>query len=111
MRGPGPGEAPVARTDRGSHYRSAACAAACERHGLTRSLSRKGRSGDNARAVGFCGLLTCEFFHGWEWAGAAAREFIPMPGGWMRWFRSGRMSQALGWLTPDEHRLVLGYAV
>lgn len=32
-------------------------------------------------------------------------------GAWMRWFRSGRISQALGWLTPDEHRLALGYAV
>ncbi len=106
-----PGEAPVARTDRGSHYRSAAWAAACERRGLTRSMSRKGRSGDNARAEGFFGLLKCEFFHGRDRAGAAAREFIPMLNEWMRWFRSGRMSQALGWLTPDEHRLALGYAV
>lgn len=30
---------------------------------------------------------------------------------WMRWFRSGRTSQALGWLTLDERRLALGYAV
>lgn len=30
---------------------------------------------------------------------------------WIRWFRSDRISQALGWLTPDEHRLALGHAV
>ncbi len=30
---------------------------------------------------------------------------------WMRWFRSGRISRVLGWFTPDEHRLALGYAV
>ena len=23
---------------------------------------------------------------------------------WMRWFRSGRISQGLGWMTPDEYR-------
>lgn len=30
---------------------------------------------------------------------------------WIRWFRSDRISQALGWLTPDELRLALGHAV
>ena len=30
---------------------------------------------------------------------------------WMRWFREGRASRALGWLTPDEHRRSLGYPV
>ena len=30
---------------------------------------------------------------------------------WMRWFREGRISQKLGWLTPDERRAALGYPV
>lgn len=30
---------------------------------------------------------------------------------WMEWFRSGRISQRLGWLTPNEYRLSLGYPV
>ena len=38
-------------------------------------------------------------------------DFMGELDAWMRWFRSGRISQALGWLTPDEHRLALGYAV
>ena len=82
-----------------------------EAAGLTRSMSRKGRSCDNARAEGFFGLLKQEFFHGRDWSGVGAGEFSAALDEWMRWFRSGRISQALGWLTPDEHRLALGYAV
>lgn len=85
--------------------------AICEATGLTRSMSRKGRSCDNARAEGFFGLLKQEFFHGRDWSGVGAAEFSAALDEWMRWFRSGRISQALGWLTPDERRLALGYAV
>ena len=38
----------VAHTDRGCHYRWPGWMAICERHGLARSMSRKGRSPDNA---------------------------------------------------------------
>ncbi len=69
------------------------------------------QSCDNARAEGFFGLLRREFFHGRDWSGVGAGEFSAALDEWMRWFRSGRISQALGWLTPDEHRLALGYAV
>lgn len=106
-----PGEAPVVHSDRGGHYRWPGWIAICEAAGLTRSMSRKGRSCDNARAEGFFGLLKQEFFHGRDWSGVGAAEFSAALGEWMLWFRSGRISQALGWLTPDEHRLALGYAV
>ena len=105
------GEAPVVHSDRGGHYRWPGWRAICERHGLTRSMSRKGTSGDNARAEGFFGLLKCEFFHGRDWRGWSLGDFMAALDGWLRWFREGRISQALGWLTPDEHRLALGYAV
>ena len=74
-------------------------------------MSRKGRSGDNARAEGFFGLLKQEFFHPRGRRGAGPAEFMSELDARMRWFRSGRISQALGWRTPDEHRLALGYAV
>ena len=106
-----PGEAPVVHSDRGGHYRWPGRVAICEAAGLTRSMSRKGRSCDNARAEGFFGLLRQEFFHGRDWTGVGAGEFSAALDEWMRWFRSGRISQALGWLTPDEHRLALGCAV
>ena len=45
------------RTDRGGYYQWSGWIAICEAAGLTRSMSRKGRSCDNARAEGFFGLL------------------------------------------------------
>lgn len=79
--------------------------------GITRNTSREVRSYDNARAEGFFGLLKQEFFHGRDWSGVGAAEFSAALDEWMLWFRSGRISQALGWLTPDERRLAPGYAV
>ena len=106
-----PGEAPVVHSDRGGHYRWPGRIAICEANGLARSMSRKGASCDNARAEGFFGLLKQEFFYSRDWEGVGAGEFMAELDAWMRWFRSGRISRALGWLTPDEHRSALGYAV
>lgn len=106
-----PGEAPAVHSDRGGHYRWPRWIAICEANGLARSMSRKGMSCDNARAEGFFGLLKQEFLYSRDWEGVGAAEFMAELDAWMRWFRSGRISQALGWLTPDEHRLALGYAV
>lgn len=63
-------------------------------------MSRKGNSGDNARAEGFFGLLKCEFFHGRDWRGWGLGDFMAELDGWMSWYREGRASQAPGWLTP-----------
>ena len=51
----------VVRSDRGGHHRWPGWIAICEAAGLTRSMSRKGGSCDNARAGGFFGLLKQEF--------------------------------------------------
>ena len=51
------GESPMVHTDRGCHYRWPGWKAICEEHGLVRSMSRKGRSPDNAAAEGFFGRL------------------------------------------------------
>ena len=63
------------------------------------------------RAEGFFGLLKCEFFHGRDWRGWGLGDFMAELDGWMSWYREGRASQALRWLTPDEHRVALGYPV
>lgn len=105
------GEAPAVHSDRGGHYRWPGWIAVCERAGLRRSMSRKGMSCDNARAEGFFGLLKQEFFYSADWTGVSREDFMRELDRWMRWFREGRISRALGWRTPDEHRLALGYAV
>lgn len=106
-----PGEAPAVHNDRGVHYRTASWIERCESHGLRRSMSRKGMSCDNARAEGFFGLLKQEFYYPRDWSGTTVGEFMDELDRWMEWFRSGRISQRLGWLTPNEHRLSLGYPV
>ena len=59
----GDGERPVIHSDRGCHYRWPGWIGICEEHGLTRSMSAKGCSPDNAAAEGFFGRLKQEFFH------------------------------------------------
>lgn len=51
-------------SDRGWHYRTPDWAAECGRLGVTRSLSRRGHSPDNAAMEGFFGRLKVEFFRG-----------------------------------------------
>lgn len=74
-------------------------------------MSRKSRSPDNARMEGFSGTLKQEFFYSSDWAGVELADFIGALDSWMRWFCSGRIKEGLGWLTPDEYRRSLGYAV
>lgn len=69
------------------------------------------RSSNNVRVEGFFGTLKSEFFYSRDWRGVAAEEFMAELDARLRWFRSGGISQALGWLTPDEHRLACGYVV
>lgn len=106
-----PGERPVIHSDRGCHYRWPGWVSICDSAGLVRSMSRKGASGDNARAEGFFGLLKNEFFRCRRWDGVAAEDFIVELDGWMEWYRSGRAKTSLGWRTMDENRRALGYSV
>lgn len=105
-----PGERPVVHSDRGGHYRWPGWIEVCRRNRLVRSMSRKGCSPDNARMEGFFGLLKSEFFHCGDWSGWGAGDFMAELNRWMHWFRSGRISESLGWRTPDENRRLLGYA-
>ncbi len=105
-----PGERPVVHSDRGGHYRWPGWVEVCRRFGLARSMSRKGRSCDNARMEGFFGTLKSEFFHARDWEGVGRGGFMAELHAWLRWFRSGRVSESLGWRTPEENRRLLGYA-
>ena len=74
-------------------------------------MSRKGMGCDSARAGGFFGLLEQEFPYSTDWEGVGVAGLMAELDARMRWLRSGRISEALGWLTPDEHRLAPGHAV
>jgi transposase InsO family protein len=108
-----PGEAPVVHTDRGCHYRWPGWKAICAEHGLTRSMSRKGRCADNAAMEGFFGRLKNEFFYGRDWSGVSPAEFVGMLGEWMGWYCSGRLrafreGDGVVWDTIDGRRARLG---
>ena len=100
-----PGERPVVHSDRGCHYRWPGWVSICERHGLVRSMSRRGRSPDNARAEGLFGLP------GERVLPLPAEDFIAELDAWVGWYRSSRTKRSLGWKTMDENRRALGYAV
>ncbi len=73
---PAPSEAPAVHSDRGGHHRWPGWIAICEANGLPRSMSRKGTSGDNARAEGFFDLLKQGFFYAADWTGASLGGFM-----------------------------------
>jgi len=109
------GEHPWCHTDRGCHYRWPGWKAICERHGITRSMSRKGHSPDNAACEGFFGRLKNEFFHGRDWKGVSAEEFMERLDAWMRFYSEGRLKafrEDGRWVydTIDNRRRRLGLA-
>lgn len=110
------GEAPIVHTDRGCHYRWPGWKAICARHGLARSMSRKGRSPDNAACEGFFGNLKNEFFHGRDWSGWTAEAFMELLDGWMRAYSTVRLKAfreggRTVYDTIDNRRRRLGVAV
>lgn len=92
----GEGDRPVIHSDRGCHYRWPEWIRICEEHKLTRSMSAKGCSPDNAAAEGFFGRLKQEFFHKRSFAGVSMDEFIGMLDDYMVWYRDKRIKTEFG---------------
>lgn len=104
------GERPVVHSDRGSHYRWPGWIARMEVAGLTRSMSKKGCSPDNAACEGFFGRVKNEMFYGRSWVGVSVREFIRTLDRYLHWHNEGRIKMSLGGRSPMEYRRALGYA-
>ncbi|MCF2620677.1 IS3 family transposase [Collinsella tanakaei] len=78
-------------SDRGWHCRTPDWVAGCAAAGVTRSMSRRGHSPDNAACEGFFGRLKVEFFFGRDWRGWTAEAFIAELSAYIRWYREGRL--------------------
>ena len=102
------GEYPRVHSDRGAHYRWPGWIAICDEHKLIRSMSRKGRTEDNARAEGFFGRLKVEFFHNRDWQSVTVDGFMNLLDGYLRWYREERLKSDLGYMSPKQYRLSLG---
>ena len=98
------GEKPIIHSDRGCHYRWPEWIRICKDNNLTRSMSAKGCSPDNAAAEGFFGRPRQEFFHKQSFAGVSMDEFIGMLDGYMVWYRDKRIKTEFGMSIMDRRR-------
>ena len=106
----GDGERPVIHSDRGCHYRWPEWIRICEENGLTRSMSAKGCSPDNAAMEGFFGRLKNEFFHCRDWRGVGYERFRERLAAYLTHSNETRIKKSLGWQSPVQYRKSLGLA-
>lgn len=103
-------EYPVLHSDCGCHYRWPEWIRICNERGIARSMSKKACSPDNAACEGFFGRLKNEFFYYRDWKGTTFDEFDSQLGEYIRYYNEDRRKKSLGWLSPKEYRLSLGFA-
>ena len=103
-----PSEHPLVHTDRGCHYRWTGWIERMQAAGLTRSMSKKGCSPDNAACEGFFGRLKNEMFYGRSWVGVSMDDFINEINSNIEWYNTKRIKQSLGYMSPAEYRHSLG---
>lgn len=103
-----PSEHPLVHTDRGCHYRWPGWIERMQASGLTRSMSKKGCSPDNAACEGFFGRLKNEMFYGRSWVGVPMDDFINEINSYIEWYNTKRIKQSLGYMSPVEYRHSLG---
>ena len=101
---------PVVHSDRGGHYRWPGWLSRMSDAKLTRSMSRKACSPDNAACEGFFGRLKNELFYPRDWKGTTIERFIEVVDDYIRWYNEKRIKISLGSLSPIEYRVSLGLA-
>ncbi len=101
---------PVVHSDRGGHYRWPGWLSRMSDANLTRSMSRKACSPDNAACEGFFGRLKNELFYPRDWKGTTIEQFIELVDSYIRWYNEKRIKISLGSLSPIEYRVSLGLA-
>jgi transposase InsO family protein/transposase-like protein len=99
---------PVIHSDRGAHYRWPGWLSRMHKAKLTRSMSRKGCSPDNAACEGFFGRLKTELFYPRNWQATTIEQFIEVVDSYIHWYNEKRIKISLGSLSPLEYRESLG---
>lgn len=101
---------PLVHSDRGVHYRWDGWIDLMERHGLVRSMSRKGCSPDNSAAEGLFGRLKVEMYFGEGWEKRTLAELREAVDEYLHWYNEERIKISLGGLSPLQYRRKMGYA-
>ena len=104
------GENTIVHSDRGCHYRWPGWIALMSKHGLQRSMSRKGCSPDNSACEGFFGRLKNECFYGEDFSSYTIQEFIDYIDEYIDWYNEERIKMSLGGISPFEYRRQNAYA-
>ena len=78
--------------------------------GLTRSMSKKGCSPDNAACEGFHGRLKNEFFYNRDWRGVTVDSFVSQLDEYLHWYGEDRIKISLNSMSPMDYRRSLGLA-
>jgi putative transposase len=99
---------PVIHSDRGAHYRWPGWLLRMHNAKLTRSVSRKGCSPDNAACEGFFERLKDEMFYPGDWKATTIEQFIKAVHDYIIWYNEKRIKISLGSLSPIEYRESLG---
>ena len=99
---------PIVHSDRGAHYRWPGWLSRVAKANLTRSMSRKACSPDNAACEGFFGRLKTEMFYSKDWRSTTVEQFIQALDAYIRWYNEKRIKLSLGYLSPIEYRDSLG---
>lgn len=97
-------ERPVIHSDRGGHYRWPGWLERLNAAGLTRSMSRKGCSPDNAACEGFFGRLKTEMYYGRKWLGITPEKFMQHVNAYIRWYNERRIKLSLDAVSSDIYR-------
>ena len=74
-----------------------------ERYGLTRSMSAKGCSPDNAAAEGFFGRMKTESVYPEHWEKRTRDEVLVLIDEYIHWYNHERIKQSLGWMSPVQY--------
>lgn len=103
-------EHPIVHSDRGGHYRWPGWIERMERYGLTRSMSKKACTADNAACEGFFGRIKNEMFYNRYWQNVSIEIFIDYLDDYLHWYNQERIKMSLGGLSPIRYRKQLGLA-
>lgn len=101
---------PIIHSDRGAHYRWPGWIMRVENANLTRSMSKKGCSPDNAACEGFFGRLKNEFFYNRSWHNITIEEFCEQLNQYIHWYNEKRIKVSLQGMSPVQYRQSLGIA-
>jgi len=103
-------EKPIVHSDRGAHYRWTGWIDRMEEFQLSRSMSRKGCSPDNAACEGFFGRLKNELFYNQKWKDVSLLEFKAILNKYLIWYNEKRIKVSLNNMSPLEYRQSPGLA-